>query len=110
MKVKDMIEDLSRLDPETDVVVSQPLALDEKGPWWGLIDIPVMGMAVSKETHEIRFIIGKEDARKCFPPGMIKEVTFFDDPKTKTVTFGKAQAAKAVRDSRIKNGKRKARK
>ena len=84
--------------------------IDEKEGFWGVLDLPVVGVAVNKEGNEVRFLLDKEAVMKSFPPEMLKQVKFFEDPKTKTVTFGKPQIAKAVRDSRIKNGKRKSKK
>ena len=63
MKLKDLIEDIEKIEIDADstLCLSQVLVLDEDH--WGVADLPIIGVSYKENDHEIRFVIDGESAQ-----------------------------------------------
>ena len=65
MTVKQIIKDLSELPEDWEVVYSRPVVFGEKEEEMvAILDIPVIGITLSKDTKEVRFMISSDSMDK----------------------------------------------
>lgn len=72
MKAKDLQEWINSVPPESDIVIARPFVIDDKGQLTGVLDCPIVGMAVNESDNELRFMIDLESVKKCFKPSDVK--------------------------------------
>jgi len=64
MKVKELVNEFNKLDQEAEVVVSKLILLDDNRNVYGVLNVPIVGVAVGKFHKEVRFCIQTPDNMK----------------------------------------------
>lgn len=75
MKSKDLREILDKLPDDAELVISSPFLIDEKQEITGILDMPIIGVAVNdSDEKEIRFVLEYKDVVKCFKPNEVIKI------------------------------------
>jgi hypothetical protein len=67
VKIKDLKNDIANLPDDYEVVLSSAFIIDAKDEIIGVLDCPVIGVAISDEGKELKFVLDYQDTKACFP-------------------------------------------
>jgi len=76
MKKRDLLDTVSEMSDDADLVIGNPLVIDEEEKFTAVIDLPIVGIATNKDDNEIRFLLRLEDVKQVFHPD---EVMFIEE-------------------------------
>jgi hypothetical protein len=74
MKVKELIEQLSQLNPEYSVELSKVMSLDikSKEAFEIFLDFPIIGLAENDEVKEVRLVVQQDKSLAAFGSKIFK--------------------------------------
>ena len=65
-------EYINGLPDDWDVVLSKSLVIDKEEELFGIIDIPILGIAKHEDDSELRMILDLDSVKHLFKPDEIK--------------------------------------